>query len=286
MGCGLLTALAAVSCSSHGATFETVPLADSATTVQIITQITVPSSPSSPELVTTLAAATAPPTTTLTVTTAADTAADTAPPTIVDTTDGTMPPAVVDDGVARLSADGPWVLVDSVPGITSPGLAYQLLPKLWAFLPTEPNPEDGSLLVPSPADIPIIEAYLKARLVFYRATSQRPIDLDDPGWAETYTEDGVSRYRKALAGRIETGQAVEFDSGVVLRPYVTGDDRTDTTAIVFDCELDGSVWRDQDGRLSEDSILGVIDDGLAVTAELVGDAWRIEQVGDQPGACL
>lgn len=281
MGCGLLTALAAVSCSSHGATFETVPLADSATTVQIIAQITVPSSPSSPELVTTLAAPTAPPTTTLTVTTAADTA----PPTIVDTTDGTMPPAVVDDGVARLSADGPWVLVDSVPGITSPGLAYQLLPKLWAFLPTEPNPEDGSLLVPSPADIPIIEAYLKARLVFYRATSQRPIDLDDPGWAETYT-DGGARFRKILAERIRVGQAVEFDSGVVLRPYVTGDDRTDTTAIVFDCELDGSVWRDQDGRLSEDSILGVIDDGLAVTTELVGDVWMVNRVSDQPGACL
>lgn len=282
MACGLFTALAAVSCSSQGATFETVPLADSATTVQIIAQITVPSSPSSPELVTTLAAPTAPPTTTLTVTTAADTA----PPTIVDITDGTMPPAVVDDGVARLSADGPWVLVDSVPGITSPGLAYQLLPKLWAFLPTEPNPEDGSLLVPSPADIPIIEAYLKARLVFYRATSQRPIDLDDPGWAETYTEESVAGYRKTLGRRIEAGQAVDFDSGVVLRPYVTGDDRTDTTAIVFDCELDGSVWRDEEGVLSADSSPGIGLDGLAASAEFVDSTWKLSGISKHTGACL
>lgn len=192
---------------------------------------------------------------------------------------------VVAPGVVGLSADGPWKLVDSAPGVTSPGLVYELMPKLWAFLPTEESTDDGNLFVPSPADIPIIEAYLQATLVYFRAVTTNPINLDDPGWAMYYADGGESYFR-VLRAKQADGQMVDLDLGVVVRPRVIGDERSNDAAVVFDCTLDGSVWRYRDGRLAPGSTPGVIDSGFSSQLVRDGTHWISLGIGSQADACI
>jgi hypothetical protein len=191
---------------------------------------------------------------------------------------------VLPPGVVGLSPDGPWKLVDSAPGVTTPGLVYELMPKLWVFLPTEESRDDGNLFVPAPDDIPIIEAYLQARLVFFRATESNPISLEDPGWAAYYSDRGES-YFTVLRPRLSEGQHFDRDLGVVLRPYVLGEGRSDTDAIVFDCMLDGGVWRFPNGSLSPTAIPGVAPNGLSARISMFGDRWITDGVANQPEAC-
>jgi len=122
-------------------------------------------------------------------------------------------------------------------------------------------------------------------LVFFRAATQRPIDLDDPGWAEAYV-DGGARFKAVLRPRVEANQSLDLDVGVVLRPYVVGDGAAGSEAVVFDCELDGSVWRNADGTLAEGSAPGVVRYGLASTSTRVATGWVADQVSDHQEACL
>lgn len=207
--------------------------------------------------------------------------ADTTAGSVLDTA---APTTVLPDGVVGLSADGPWRLVDSAPGVDTPGLVYELMPKLWAFLPTEPSADDGSLFVPQPQDIPIIEAYLQARLVFYEATIQSPMDFANPGWVDWYV-DGGETYRDALTPRNDAGQYVDLDVGVVHRPYVLGERRTESASIIFDCELDGGVWRMPDGTLGPGSTPGVVRDGVEATIVRVDGRWMVAHVAEQSLAC-
>ena len=118
-------------------------------------------------------------------------AATTSP--VAPTTTATAVPAL------GLSPGGPWTLVDSAPGITTPGLVYELMPKLWAYLPLEEDLPNGIAWTFREEDREIIEAYLQARLVFFRMTETNPFDLDDGGWAQWYRDAGAS-YRSVLAG--------------------------------------------------------------------------------------
>ncbi len=109
--------------------------------------------------------------------------------TMVDATTlaGSLP-----EGEIGLSPDGPWRLVDSAPGITTPGLVYELMPKLWVYLPVEEDIEQGILWTLNEEDLPIIEAYLQARLVFYRAITARSRSTSiDPGWDRAGTQMAV-----------------------------------------------------------------------------------------------
>jgi hypothetical protein len=175
--------------------------------------------------------------------------------------------------------------VDSAPGVTTPGLVYELMPKLWAFLPTEESDDDGNLYVPSPADIPIIEAYLQAVLVYYRAITVRPIDLESPGW-KRYFVDGGQSYFDVLRPRRDGGQVADLDAGTVLRPRVLGEARTEATAIVFDCALDGGVFLLPDGSLAPGSTRGVSPVGTAAPMTVGGNGeWITEYIVRQAEAC-
>lgn len=209
-------------------------------------------------------------------------AATTSPPTTATVPESTAT-TVVPDGVARLSDDGPWRLVDSAPGVTTPGLVYELMPKLWAFLPTEESDTDGNLYVPHPDDIPIIEAYLRATLAYFGAADQSPIDFSDPGW-QTYVDGGESYFR-VLRDRDRQRQYIDLDNGVLVRPRVLGDGRSATAAIVFDCTLDGSVWRQPDGTLAPGSTPGVAAVGFAASLMFVGERWLVEGIVTQAEAC-
>ena len=208
----------------------------------------------------------------------------TLPETTAAATTEPAPTATLPDGVIGLSADGPWTLVDSAPGITTPGLVYELMPGLWVYLPLVEDIPNGISWTFNEADRPIIEAYLQAKLVYFKAVTSNPIDLDNAGWAEWFANDEASN-RAGLEERRNSGQTVDLDVGVVLRPQVIGDDRSDAMAIVFDCVLDGSVFRTADGSLSEGSSIGVGDSGSAFRLEFLENHWIVTETGRQPSAC-
>ena len=168
------------------------------------------------------------------------------------TTSDTAAPLTSPAGALALSADGPWKLVDSAPGITTPGLVYELMPGLWAYLPTVEDIPNGITWVLNKDDLPVIEAYLMARLTYFKAITSKPMDLTNPDWAKYYTDGGRS-FIGDLTNRSAEGQVADLDAGVVLRPQVIGEGRTDNEAIVIDCVLDGGVFRMPTGALAPGS---------------------------------
>ena len=187
-------------------------------------------------------------------------------------------------GTIGLSPDGPWRLVDSAPGITTPGLVYELMPKLWVYLPVTEDIANGITWTLNEPDRPLIEAYLHARLVYFQAVTSSPMDLANPGWQQWYA-DGGEVYLPGLTERSRQGQVADLDVGVVLRPQVIGDERTDTEGIVFDCVLDGGVFRMPDGSLAEGSTVGVVSHGVGFRIGVHDSEWWVTQIGEQPDAC-
>ena len=174
------------------------------------------------------------------------------PPVLTVATTSTPPATSADplpDAVVQLSPDGPWRRVDGAPGVDTPGLFYELMPQLYVYLPLEEDLDHGITWTLGADDVPIIEAYLQALLVYYRAATVDPIDLDDPGWDRWYS-DGGTALRESLQVRRDRGEHVELKDSVVLRPNVAGDERTSSTALVTDCILDGAVFLRPDGTLA------------------------------------
>jgi hypothetical protein len=194
-------------------------------------------------------------------------------------------PVTTVPGALGLSADGPWRQVDSAPGITTPGLVYELMPKLWVYLPVTEDVANGITWTFNETDRPLIEAYLQARLVYFQSVTKSPMDLDNPGWQAWYADSG-EQFLNALRPRDAAGEVVDLDAGIVLRPVVIGDERADTSAIVFDCALDGGVFRLPDGSLAEGSVAGVVPSGFGFRLQLLAGRWVVGKYGSQPEACL
>ena len=228
---------------------------------------------------------TAPSTTTVSVATTTAAATTFVPSTTVAAATSTVVPATttVPAGVG-LSADGPWRLVDSAPGITTPGLVYELMPKVWAFIQLEETETSAYPWTLNEADRPIIEAYLQAQLTYYTAAVSDPPDFTQSGWTEFYAE-GASFRLEPLKERRLAGQTVDMDLGTVFQPSVLSDERTESYAIVADCLLDGGVFRMSDGSLAEGSSLGVGRHGTAARMELIDGQWKVVAEGSFDGGC-
>ncbi|MEQ1873101.1 MAG: hypothetical protein ABL953_05175 [Ilumatobacteraceae bacterium] len=196
----------------------------------------------------------------------------------------TAPPVTLPNGVVGLSADGPWTLVDSAPGVTTPGLVYELMPGLWVYLPVVEDVPNGVTWTLNEEDRPIIEGYLRASLVYYAAVTSIPMNFSSAGWNEFYV-DGGARLKGVMEPRGTAGQVVSLDAGVVLRPTVRGDGRTDVDAVVLDCEINGAVRRNADGSLAEGSTPGIGVNEVGVTMRFVAGAWKQDRIADAEGAC-
>ncbi len=196
----------------------------------------------------------------------------------------TTPVATLPEGAIALSPDGPWTLVDSAPGITTAGLVYELMPGLWAYLPLVEDIPNGITWTLNAEDLPIIEAYLQARLVFFKALTSSPMDFSSAAWHDFYV-DGGERLIAVVAPLNDAGQVLDLDAGVVLRPTVGGDGRTEGDALVLDCILNGSVFRNSDGSLADGSTPGIGRDGQGSTMHLAGETWKLDGVADARGAC-
>jgi len=198
-------------------------------------------------------------------------------------TTGSVVPVTGQPGEIQLSPDGPWTRVDSAPGVTQPGLVYLLMPGVWVWLPTVEDIPNGVTWVLNEDDLPVIEAYLQARLVFFRAITSSPMDLSSAGWQQWYA-DGGAAYKDRLQPRVDQGQVADLDVGVVLRPEVMGEERSDTTALIVDCVLDGGVFLLPDGSLAPGSTRGVEESGSAFRLVL-SDNWQVTEAGSFEQAC-
>ena len=220
---------------------------------------------------------TAPPSTVASTTTAATTTTLAATTTLTPTT------AVSTANTLALT-DGPWTVVASIPEVTEPGLYYELsLPGLYAYFPEKINDDDPVFWTMNEADRPIIEAYLNAQLTINQAMLTRPMDFNLAGW-DLYFEDG-SQTQQSLRAWSDAGQALDMDQGIVLRPWVIEDARTDTAATVIDCLADGSVMRTPAGDLAPGSTPGRGFHGYSVSMELLDGRWQVTELGLWEDAC-
>ena len=172
--------------------------------------------------------------------------------------------------------------VDTAPSVRTRGDTRRLLDEgLYVHLAWEPDPDDPSVFTPLAEDVAILEAYVGAQLAYYRAALglSRPDDAE----LDRYLVDGRTRFADAFAARAAAGLSLRLGSGVVLRPYVLGDQRTATTAIVLDCYLHD----EQEVPFGAPAVPGPMRTyGLVATMALVDGAWKLDRTGTESGVCL
>lgn len=189
----------------------------------------------------------------------------------------TDPPA---DG-PRFSA-GIGTPVDVAPSVRTRGDTRRLLDEgLYVHLAWEPDPGDPSVFTPLAEDVVILEAYVGAQLAYYRAALglSRPDDQE----LDRFLVDGRVRFADAFAARAAAGLSLRLGSGVVLRPYVLGDQRTATSAVVLDCYLHD----EQEVPLGAPTVPGPMRTyGLVATMTLIEGGWKLDRTGTEQGVCL
>lgn len=188
--------------------------------------------------------------------------------------------AGTDDVTARLDPDLGDPVSDA-PGVGTRGDTRRLLDEgLWVHLAWEPDPADPAVYAALPDDVAVLEAYTRAQLAYYRAALGLS-DSDDPTLDE-YLVDGVTRFADAFATRRAAGVRLWLGTGVVLRPYVLGDRRTATSAMVLDCYLHD----EQELPIGTDPSAGPLRRyGLVVTMVVVDGRWKVDRIGSEAEVC-
>lgn len=172
--------------------------------------------------------------------------------------------------------------IDAAPAVRTRGDTRRLLEQgLYVHLAWEPDPTDASVFTPLAEDVPILEAYTNAQIAYYRAALGLS-PPDDP-MLDRYFVDGSTRFAPALARRADAGLSLQLGSGVVLRPYVLGDQRSATTAVVLDCYLHD----EQEVPVGTTAAPGPLRTyGLVATMVLIDGAWKLDRTGTETGVCL
>jgi len=221
-----------------------------------------------------------------------DAPATTSAPTTLATTSSVAAPATLITLLAPTSnppLTGPMfspdlgTKVDTAPGVTTRGDTRKLLDEgLWAHIPWEIDPNDLSQLSVNPEDVPIIEAYVRAQLVYYRAALGYTT-LDDPDFTK-YLYGGGHVLDKGFDELVAKGLKISLGSGIVLRPYLIEDHRTPNSAVIFDCYLQDEQNIAIDGG---SPVLGPLKKyNLVAEMILEWGNWKIKTAGKQDGVCL
>ena len=203
--------------------------------------------------------------------------------TVPDTT-ATPETTAADDGLTGpMFSDALGVKVDSAPGVNTRGDTRQLLPEgLYVHIAWEPDPQDPSVFTVQPDDVAILEAYANAVTAFYRtATTDLVID---PAEFDPYMVDSGAQFERSLEGALAGGFVDTLGTGVYLRPYVLADQRTPTSAVIFDCTIsdEAFVLRATPARESSEPVQR----GQLATMVLIEGRWKVEAFAEEPTACL
>ena len=217
--------------------------------------------------------------TTATTAAATTTVQTTVAPTLDPTTTAMSP---TEGLTGPMFSDALGVKVATAPGIHTAGDTRQLLPEgLFVHLAWESDPNDFSVFSPIPEDIPILEAYANASLAYYRAFLTT-VSIEAPEFA-LYFVDAGAKYQANFGEARLGGFVGTMGSGVVLRPYVLGDQRSETAAVVLDCSLadESFILKDQA------SDLGPLEtSGIVATMVQRNGSWKVDQIGTEPHACV
>jgi hypothetical protein len=179
-------------------------------------------------------------------------------------------------------SDALGVKVDTAPGVNTRGDTRRLLDEgVFVHIAWEPDPTDASVFTVQPDDIPILEAYAMAQATYYRAALGLTT-TDDPAFAR-YFIGGGGRFAKAINRRTLAGLVLSPGTGVTLRPYVLGDNRTSTSAVVLDCYLEDEQAIAIGGTAAPGMQRPF---NLVVTMSLVEGQWKVEGTDEQQGVCL
>jgi hypothetical protein len=247
--------LALTACNGNGTPDVTAPVPTRAPTTTIDPDASTTTSTTEPPVVTTLATE----------------------PTSTDTTvdvDGFLP----DDLGPR---------VDAAPGVNSPGEIVELFANVWIFIPSEPDPNDASVIPPLPEDSEILAAYARAQQALYVQASQIPVvAMPSPELANVTLDP--ERLAAGTLGRFSAAaQHVDTSGGMVLRPIVLADPRTEDEAFIFDCQLDGVVYvNDADGSLADGEVRGVTEFPQVASLVRVDGRWFLDELSRDERACV
>jgi len=195
-----------------------------------------------------------------------------------------VPGTSTDDGlVGPQFSDALGVRVDGAPGVRTRGDTRKLLDAgLWVHIAWEPDPQDPSVFTVQPDDIPILEAYANAVATYYRAATTT-LTTDDPDFAKYFLDSGekfVEAFDQAQAG----GYQLSLGAGVVLRPYIPADQKSPSSALVYDCYLQDqqyflpTIGEPESGSLETSS--------TAASMKLVDGEWKIDLSASEQSACL
>ncbi len=244
---------------------------------------------------------TAPPPSRASTTVDTDLAETTSPPTEPPVTTETSEqpttietPAPIDVETSTTVADQGGFLpeelgprVDSVPGVNSAGEITQLLEGVWIFVPTEPDPADANVVPPLPEDAEILAAYAEAQGAYHEQASQSPLD-PQPGepMRATFADAGQRLADNVLIPESEAGRHLDLSDGIVLRPVVVADPRSDTEAFIFDCQLDGTIFVNEDGSLPEGTTPGVREFPQIASVILQDGKWIVDRLTRDERACV
>lgn len=72
-------------------------------------------------------------------------------------------------------------VVDSAPGVDSPGEVTELIDNVWFFVPSEPVENDPNVVPPLPEDQEILIAYAEAQAAYHEQASMNPIPAGGRG---------------------------------------------------------------------------------------------------------
>ena len=163
------------------------------------------------------------------------------------------------------------------------GDTRQLLPEgLYVHIAWEPDPNDPSVFTVQPDDIEILEAYTNAVTTYYRAATTT-VTTDDPDFAKYFVDAGAkfeTSFREARDG----GYLLDLGAGVVLRPYVLGDQRSEDSAVVLDCYLENQEYRkSSDGDRDEGDLQT---SPTIATMTRIDGTWKVDIAAIEATACL
>jgi hypothetical protein len=175
------------------------------------------------------------------------------------------------------------VKVDTAPGVNTRGDTRQLLPEgLYVHIAWESDPDDLSVFTVQPDDIEILEAYANATLAYYTAALSS-MTIDAPEFTKYFVDRGAE-YEEGFAEARLGGYVASLGSGVILRPYVLGDQRTETSAVVFDCYLEDQDYIARSGGVAT---LGPLEtSGTLATMSKRDGSWKVDVIATETAACL
>ncbi|MEL6893914.1 MAG: hypothetical protein AAFP84_20155 [Actinomycetota bacterium] len=116
-----------------------------------------------------------------------------------------------------------------------------------AALRTDPASPNNNRVI-EPEDEPIIAAYLEAATAQNLMFSEWPLNARNPVLVGApFTPELLEGFEVGVANRTDLNHVLDVSEGLTARPYVIDDDDGDPSrAIVWDCQIDATFWKDVD----------------------------------------